>query len=218
MTPARLPFLATLAPLAAAAALALAGCARGPIEGPSLEPERPRVAVTAADPEGAWRWFLDVGREQGPPPAGGRRLAAGLVVVSGEGASGEGVAVPAGASAHVLVEADTTTVAVGEGPVRRGAIGSLADPAWDQGVVAVEWLVTAHRRGRCAVEVCAVPRLLHSCGRVVVLEEARVQATIDLGDAIVVGVDPKDPAADVGRTLVGAAPGRPGRLVFRVRD
>jgi hypothetical protein len=202
-----------LAALLALAAPALAACARGPVEGPSLEPERPRVAVKAADPEGAWRWFLDVGRDEGPPPAGGRHLPPGLVV-----GSSEGVAVPAGASAHVLVEGDATTVAVGEGVVRRGATGSLADPAWDQGVVAVEWVVSAHRRGRCAVEVCAVPRLLHPCGRVAVIEEARVQATLDLGEAIVVAVDPKDPAADVGRTLVGAAAGRPGRLVFRVRD
>jgi hypothetical protein len=207
----------TRVPLALLAALLagplLVACARGPVEGPSLEPQRPRVGVTAADPEGAWRWFLDVAREPGPPPAGGRHLPAGLVVQSGEG-----VSLPAGESSVVLVEGDTTPVAVGEGVVRRGVLGSLADPQWGQGLVAVEWLVSARRRGRCAVEVCAVPRLLHPCGLVAVVEEARVLATIDLGEAILVGVDPKDPAADLGRTLVGAAAGRPGRLVFRVRD
>ena len=191
---------------------ALWGCARA-VEGPSLQPERPPVQVSASDPEGAWRWFLEVARGEGPAPEGGRRLPAGLVVQSGEGVSS-----PASQSSHVLVEADQTIVSVGEGVVRRGVAGALADPRWSQGVVAVEWIVTARRRGRCAVELCAVPRLLHPCGLVAVLEEARVQAVLDLDESVLIAVDPKDPAADLGRTLVGAPAGRPGRLVFRVRD
>jgi hypothetical protein len=208
VTPARLAVLV----VALSAAAASGGCARA-VKGPSLEPERPPVSVRASDPEGAWRWFLDVSRGEGPPPAGARRIGAGLVVQSGEGVSLSG-----NQSSHVLVEADSTTIPVGEGVVRRGVVGPLADPQWGQGVVAVEWLVSARRRGRCAVEICAVPRLLHPCGLVAVLEEARVQAVLELDDAVLIAVDPKDPAADLGRTLVGAGAGRPGRLVFRVRD
>ena len=130
-----------------------------------------------------------------------------------------GASLPSRADTSVLAEGASTPVPVGGGVWPRGGYRSpyTTDPFWDDAQVVVEWSVCARRHGTCDVEVTAVPRLLHCDGRVVELSELTVRRTLSLDDTIVIAVDPTSPAAATGRLLVGAAPGRPGRLLLRVR-
>jgi hypothetical protein len=66
------------------------------------------------------------------------------------------------------------------------------------------------------VLVEAVPQLTHPSGCVAVLDDLRVRRVLGLDEALVIGVDPGDPAAEQAAVLVGA-PGRTGRFVIRVR-
>ena len=205
--PRALPALALLASVAA--------CTSRSVEGPSLAPQEPPIAAGARDPEGAWTWFLDAAHAEGTLDASAAALPAGLRADVVPAAS-----VPARADTRVLSEGAATPVPAGGGTWPRSGYRSpslsTAGPGWDGAKVAVEWMVSARRRGACLVDVEAVPRLLNCNGCVAVLSELAVRRTLSFDDAIVIAVDPQSPAAPTGRLLVGAA-GPTGKLVLRVR-
>ena len=198
---------------ASALLLLLAGCSSRNFEGPSLAPSAVRTTEIARGEGDPWRWFLDSARVEGSLDGTGAALPAGLRVDVVPAAS-----LPSRADAHVLSEGVPTPVPAGGGVWPRGGYRSpfAIDAGWEGAKVAVEWTVCAKRRGACAVDVDVVPRLLNCDGRIAVLSELAIHRTLSLDDTIVIAVDPKSPAAETGRLLVGAA-GKTGKLMLKVR-
>jgi hypothetical protein len=165
-------------------------------------------------PTGAWRWHVDTATLDGPvaSPSDAHRGGLRVAVVSEAGLPGD-------AATHEVVEKEAVALPLGQGrwPGRPYTSPPLSDPIWTGADVCVFWVVALHPRGSCAVLVEAVPQLSHPSGCTAVLSDLRVRRVLGLDEALVIGVDPGDPAAEQAAVLVGMPPGKTGRFVLRVR-
>jgi hypothetical protein len=163
---------------------------------------------------GPWRWHLDTATLEGlvPPPSDGHLAGLRVAVVADAGLPGD-------ADTHEVVEDVAVALPVGRArwAGRPYASPATSDEIWLGSDVRVAWVVAVERRGPCAVLIEAAPQLTHPSGCVAVLTDLKVRRVLGPGEALVIGVDPGDPASEQAAALVGATPGRPARFVIRIR-
>jgi hypothetical protein len=159
-----------------------------------------------------WQWTVDAGTRPGPLEVPGATLAQGLRVAVATDAGLSGLA-----ATHAFLEGVPAPVVVGYAAWPEGASPATEDAQWAGVQVRVEWMVALHARGSCAVDLEAVPRVVHPTGCTALLDEFRFRRTLSLGEALVVGTDPGRSVSRVAAALVGSKDGRGGRFVLRVR-
>jgi hypothetical protein len=170
----------------------------------------------ADEKPGAWRYRVDSGRLPGPAPTPSDPHPGGLrVAVTAE------PGLPGDADAHEVYERVAFDVPVGRRAVWTGrpyASPAAVDPMWVGAEVGVVWAVVLESRTDCAVLVDAVPVLIHQSGCRAALVDLRVRRVLSLDEALVLAVDPSDPAASQAAVLVGSRDGETGRFILRVRS
>jgi hypothetical protein len=170
----------------------------------------------ADEKPGAWRYRVDSGRLPGPAPSPSDPHPGGLRVAVTRDAS-----LPGDADAHEVYERVAFDVPVGRHGVWTGrpyASPAAMDPMWTGAEIGVVWAVVLESRSQVAVLVDAVPVLIHASGTRAALVDLRIRRVLSLDEALVIAVDPGDPAAGQAAVLVGSRDGQSGRFVIRVRS
>lgn len=228
----RTPLSTWLLAAMALAAPALAGCAT--TEGPSPdrrdemgniapEPKPYRVypgTLTGGSldnpspppPDRIWQWNVEAGTVQSGIPGASVPLVGGLrtTVAEDGGLLGR-------AETYNVEESKPAAILVGFTRWPEGATTATADPMWTNVEVRVDWLLSLHPKGSCAVDVEAMPRLMLPSGCTALLEEYRIRRTVPLGEALVIATGGNGTSTRVADALVGAHDGKPARFVLRFK-